>query len=267
MTGRMTKFLRAGFVLALTLSACGDPPRTTPLVGTNSNWLRECANDGECDDSAMCQCRVCTADCSTDEDCVALPGAHCAPAGNMAAIAICGGGTDGLCLPSCAPGSCGQDQACVAQSCVPEHLPDVAFCAQAGHAAQADRTHEDELFAMLLNTRESGISGCGSATAPALRFDARLVCAARVLAADMAKTHAQSLTDSQGRTTQQRFNAAGYAATVWGESFAIDAPSTARAVELMLADASICKTLGSARNQDMGVGVSGNVYVAAYGSE
>src|SRR6185295_17444044 len=100
-----------------------------------SNWLRACAMDAECDDVAMCQCGACTAECSTDADCAALGGAHCASAPDPAVIATCSGdgigAAAGICLPKCAPGGCKDGQACVHESCVLAQLPDVAFCAPA----------------------------------------------------------------------------------------------------------------------------------------
>jgi uncharacterized protein YkwD len=254
-------------VLGVALCACGDPQRSTPQVGTNSNWLRACTHDADCDDVASCTCGACTAECNTDMDCAALPGAHCARAGDPAAAATCPGTSASVCLPSCTPGSCGDGQACVAQSCVLDRVPDVAFCAPVLHATAADRTHEDELLAELQQMRASGVAACGGTPAPTLHFDPRLVCDARVLAGDMAKTRSPSVTDSQGRTTEQRFTAAGYAATQWGESFALQAASSARAVELMMSDPTVCQKLASAQYKDVGVGVSGDVYVAAFGSE
>jgi hypothetical protein len=275
MNARMQKFLRAvrsiALVLAAMIAACGDPQRHEPAVGTNSNWLRACAMDAECDDVAMCQCGACTAECNTDADCAALGGAHCARGGDPAVAATCSGdglgASAGICLPKCAPGGCKDGQACVSESCVLARVPDVAFCAPAASVSAAERTHEDELIALLQQQRQDGGGACGGAALPALHFDPRLLCDARVLAHDIARTRMPSITDSQGLTTEQRMSSAGYDARLWGESFAMQANSAARALELMRMDATLCGRLSSAQYRDVGVGVSGDVYVATFGSE
>jgi len=271
MNAQMQWWLRALSIVTLAVVACGDPQHHEPAVGTNSNWLRACVTSAECDDAAMCQCGACTAQCSDDMDCAALGFAHCAHAGDPAVDAVCTadalGSAAGICLPSCEPGACKEGQACVAGSCVLARVPDVAFCAPAASADATQRTHEDELLALLQQIRTQGGGTCGGQALPALRFDSRLLCDARVLAMDMAKTRSLSLTDSQGHTTQQRMSSAGYDPTQWGESFALQAPSAARALQLMLMDQANCVQLTSARIHDFGIGVSGDVYVATFGSE
>lgn len=271
MNARMPWWLRALSIVTFAVVACGDPQHHEPAVGTNSNWLRACVTSAECDDAAMCQCGACTSQCSDDMDCAALGSAHCAHAGDPAALAVCTadalGSAAGICLPSCEPGGCKEAQACVAGSCVLARVPDVAFCAPVANAASAERTHEDELLALLQQMRTQGGGACGGMPLPALRFDPRLLCDARVLAGDMAKTRNLSLTDSQGHTTQQRMSSAGYNARQWGEGFAQQAGTAARALELMLADQANCAQLTSPRIQDVGVGVSGDVYVTTFGSE
>jgi uncharacterized protein YkwD len=269
MNARMQWWLRA--LVMVMFAACGDPQHHEPAVGTNSNWLRACVEDSECDDAAMCQCGACTSQCSSDMDCNALGAAHCAKAGDPAVDAVCTadalGSAAGICLPSCEPGGCKEGQACVAGSCVLARVPDVAFCAPAAAPSAAERTHEDELLALVQQMRTQGGGTCGGAALPALRFDPRLLCDARVLAMDMARTRKLSLTDSEGHTTAQRMSSAGYAARQWGEAFALEANSATRALALMLSDSVNCTQLTSARIRDVGVGVSGDAYVATFGSE
>lgn len=271
MNAQMQWWLRALVIVTLAFVACGDPQRSEPAVGTNSNWLRACVKSSECDDAAMCQCGACTSQCNDDMDCSALGSAHCAHAGDPAVDAVCTadalGSAAGICLPSCEPGGCKEGQACVAGSCVLAAVPDVAFCAPVANPATTERTQEDELLALLQQMRTQGGGSCGGMPLPALRFDPRLLCDARVLASDMAKTRSLSLTDSQGHTTQQRMSSAGYNATQWGEAFALQASTAARALQLMLMDQANCTQLTSARIKDFGVGVSGDVYVATFGSE
>jgi uncharacterized protein YkwD len=258
-------------LIALLLIAC-NPDREGPSVGSNSNWLKACVAVKDCgDDAPACVCGACSERCSSDDDCEALPGAHCAVESDPAASASCGAQPVGLCLPSCEPGSCAEDQACVSGSCVLAALPDVALCADVHMRDAADRKREDELLAAIAALRSDGGVTCGSAAAslpvPAVRLDPRLICNARVLALDIAAHGVSGLTDSQGRTTPDRLNAVGYDQSLWGESFAIDARNADAALQYMLADADTCMRLSDARFHDVGVGVAGNTWVLTIASE
>lgn len=257
-------------LIALTLFACGDPAE--PSVGSNSNWLKACVAVKECGgDAPACVCGACSELCSSDDDCEALPGAHCALANDPAASASCGAQPTGLCLPSCEPGGCSEDQACVSGSCVLAALPDVPLCADVHMQSADDRKREDELLAALAALRSNAGVSCGSATAsmpvPAVRLDPRLICNARVLAGDIAAHGVSGLTDSQGRTTPDRLSAVSYDQSLWGESFAIDASNADAALQYMLADVDTCTRLGDARFHDVGVGVAGSTWVITIASE
>jgi hypothetical protein len=250
----------------------GDP--TPPSVGTNSNWLRACSPQDACREPPLCECGACTVACSSDADCSALADARCALTEDPAAWAECGsdspGFASGICLPRCAPGGCDPGQACVAEACVLAPLPEAALCDAVASRPIEDRTHEEELLALLSEMRSAGIA-CGGGTpappVPVPRYDPRLVCAARVLAADIEQTRARSLTDSAGRSTEQRMQAAGYNAVFWSESFALDATSSARALEIMLGDAGSCQRFADARYREIGVGSSGDVHVISLGAQ
>jgi hypothetical protein len=262
----------------LGVGACKDEPPAGPSVGTNSNWLRACASRDECGDLPACECGACTARCTGDDECAAIDDARCALGADPAAWAECESRSPalsaGLCLPRCDPGSCGDGQACVSGACVLAPLPEVAFCADAAAADAGLRTREEELLALLQALRTTGDSRCpagdapGASAVPALRYDARLVCAARVLARDLDATRDPGLMDSQGRTTPQRLMAAGYTPRSWGESFALDARSAAHALELMLSgDSGACARLRDADNGDVGVGGFGDTLVVTIGGE
>lgn len=161
-------------------------------------------------------------------------------------------------------------QACVAYTCVLNQVPNSSFCTPVASRGQTDRTHEDELLDLLQQTRVAGGATCGTSGATAvapLRLDARLTCAARAFASDLANTHSTSLTDSQGRDTQARMALAGYQSTAWADSFALDSASAADALTVMLAGASSCPQLVSADYLDVGIGVAGNTYVVTLGSQ
>jgi uncharacterized protein YkwD len=135
----------------------------------------------------------------------------------------------------------------------------------------AAQMREDELLQALNAVRAAGGVTCGSdapsAPAPALRLDSRLVCAARVFAADLNITRAQSLTDSQGRGSAQRINAAGYNDNQWAESFAFRSSSASDALSVMLGDAASCPRLVDASYLDVGVAYVGDVNVVSLASE
>jgi len=254
---------------------CQEPEPAAPSVGTNSNWLRACSAQDACSEPPVCECGACTVPCASDADCSALENARCALDQDPAARAECGSDTPGLspgiCLPRCEPGGCDQGQACVAAACVLAPLPATALCAEVESRSRDDRTHEEELLALLSDMRSAGGIVCAGAVPsqalPVLRYDPRLTCAARVLAADIEQTRARSLTDSAGRTTEQRMQAAGYTPVLWSESFALEARSSDRALEIMLSDQGTCQRFAEARYRAVGVGSAGDVHVMSLGTE
>jgi uncharacterized protein YkwD len=149
-------------------------------------------------------------------------------------------------------------------------LPDNAFCSPVADAALDERTREEEVLARLTEVRAAGATSCGGAASArpsaALRLDARLTCAARVLAQDLAVTRALSVVDSEGRSTEDRLRAAGYRPSLWADGFALEARSAMEALDLMLSDSQACTQLTSASFADIGVGGAGDVLVVTLGA-
>jgi uncharacterized protein YkwD len=258
----------------LVLVACDPAQSPGPSVGSNSNWLRACKADTECDGAPSCVCGACSFECSRDSDCDMLPAARCALDTDPASVATCdtapSSAPAGICLPRCTPGSCRDGQTCVAQACVLTPMPNNAFCMPAAHPVVRDRSNADELLALLQDKRTSGGLTCGGTAAPpapALRLDARLVCAARIFAADLEVTHAPNLIDSQGRQSDQRMQLAGYAPRQWGEAFALQPMSAQDALQIMLADVGTCMRFADPQFTDVGVGSSGSARVISLGAQ
>ncbi|HKU37614.1 MAG TPA: hypothetical protein VJR89_05685 [Polyangiales bacterium] len=260
-----------GVVAAVALFACGEPSAPSPSVGSNSNWLRGCKDDSECGDALRCQCGLCTRSCEDDQACGPLSDALCARRDEPAA-ASCGDelSTGGVCLPRCAAGSCAESQACVDGTCVPFTLPDNALCQPVARTDAAQRTRVDELFALLHERGAAGID-CGDGRGPIVaggwRLDARLICVARVLAADLdAGTASPGLVDASGRNTVQRMNMVGYTPRRWGEGFAVQARSPDHALRLMLNDTGNCQRFRDQELRDVGLANSGDAYVMTNGT-
>jgi hypothetical protein len=267
------------WVFAWLLLACQDPnrPAPTPSVGSNSNWLRACTTDDDCGDLPACRCGTCTADCDADRACSSFDAARCAFSDDPAVWATCQSSEAplavGICLPRCEPGECADGQLCVERACVPARLPDGPLCAAVAEAGAEQRTREEELLALIAAQRSAGALRCGSegsaaAAAPALRLDTRLWCAARVLARDLSAAGGPrgGLLDAEGRDTQARLREVGYAAQLWGESFAVRAESVEDALRLMLLDLDSCQRLANARFRDVGVGNDGTSWVVTIGA-
>jgi hypothetical protein len=260
--------------LLLVIGACKDDPPAGPSVGTNSNWLRACSTSAECGDLPTCECGACTAPCADDGECDGIEDARCARVDDPAAWAECESRapelTGGLCLPRCDPGSCGDGQACVSGACVLAPLPEVAFCAGVADWDGGARTREEELLALLQDLRVAGGAACtgGDAPpAPALRFDPRLVCAARVWASEIEESGDAAPQDSQGRTGGDRVRAAGYVPRMWWESYAFDTTSAERALDVMLGDGASCAQLTDPVYTDIGVGSIGDTLVVTVATE
>lgn len=259
----------------LALVACREPEPAGPNVGTNSNWLRKCSTDEQCGDLPACRCAACTAECEQDSDCDALGEGRCLRDGDPSVRATCETEEPnlprGICMPSCEPGSCGEGRACVGGFCARLELPDIPFCASAAQATMEDRAAEDALLELYSDLRAGGGATCGggaaSAPVPELRLDGRLVCEARVLAADIATSRRPGATDSMGRTAEDRLRMVGYTQQLWAESYAIDASTAGRALQLILADPGSCMRLTSTGYAEVGVGSAGDVHVIVIGRD
>jgi uncharacterized protein YkwD len=273
---RRVLLARVGAVLgALTLlvSSCSEPTESTS-DGSNTNWLRQCATRAACGAEAACTCGVCSRRCESDADCGSLRGARCAAALDPAYLSTCrdiSAEVSGVCLPECVPGSCAPGQACVSGACALVTPPDTPMCAVASGTQPAPNRHADELLAALQAVRAAGGVSCG-AGAPSqpvspLRVDARLTCTASVHAADMHVTRLRSLTDSKGRDTVARLEAANYAPSFWAEAFAMTDQSAQAALDIMLRDEMACRGLTAAAARDAGVASVGDAWVIVLATE
>jgi len=273
--------LACALALSVLLSGCEPSDPNPPEVGSNSNWLTACAAPVDCGAPNIpeCACGVCTVICARDEDCSAITDATCALGSSSAARSSCermslpdvpANMTVGLCLPRCEPGGCDPTQACVSGACMLADLPDTDLCNTLPPADELTRALEDELLALAQARRTAGDLMCAgepsSMPQPELRFSPALRCAARALALDMEQTRSTSLTDSLGRDTPTRLQLAGYRQTLWAEAFAIEAADAQRALELMITDSFPCSRLASPDFIDVGLGVSGDVYVMTLGA-
>jgi len=253
--------------------ACSDP-KSSQTLGTNSNWFVECSDDADCTGAARCECARCTRGCESERDCSGIAHAHCAVAATPAALSQCSAEAtaSGICLEACSAGDCTDSEACIAGTCVSRALPENDFCAAFATAGQDERASEDELFALLQNLRAAGGIPCGSgAAAPpasvSVRANGALFCAARVFAADIEGQGTRGLVDSSGRGTRERLQAAGYAARLWAEAFAVSSPSANDALGVMLADESACTGLTRDGYTELGVARVGDTYVVTLGAE
>lgn len=269
----------AGLVAALLLAAsaavtgCKEAESSKPQVGSNSNWLTACDVPADCsaDNIPECACGVCTVQCAADEDCSAIENARCALEASAAARSSCIAEdmSLGICLPRCEPGGCYPEQACVNGACVLAALPDNAFCNALAPSDEQERRLADALLALAQARRTAGDLDCGATSAEPqleLRLSPELMCAARALALDMARTRALSVMDSQGRGTGDRVQLAGYAAVQWAEAYALEATGAEQALALMLDEMFNCQSLASAVFIDVGIAVSGDAYVMTMAS-
>jgi glucuronoarabinoxylan endo-1,4-beta-xylanase len=107
-------------IVAASSLAC--EPGVGPKTDSQTNWLRSCQIDAQCDDGLACFCGVCTRPCEKGEACTALDGTECVPSADSGIVAVCGGEPStsaGLCLPRCEDGECASGQMCVAGVCSP----------------------------------------------------------------------------------------------------------------------------------------------------
>jgi uncharacterized protein YkwD len=253
--------------LALLASSCSEPKESTD-EGSNTNWLKLCAEPAECGASTACTCGVCSKRCESDADCGPLRAAHCVATLEAAYLSTCGDTsteTSGLCLPDCTAGSCRPGQACVSGACTLLTPPDTPMCTGMSATDSESNRRADELLAAIQAARAAGGISCGanppSQPASLLRLDARLACAANVHAADMNVTRVRSLTDSEGRDTVARLEGAAYTQSFWAEGFAMTNQSAQAALEIMLRDDLACRGLTAGAARDVGVAAVGDVWV------
>ncbi|HEY3496555.1 MAG TPA: CAP domain-containing protein [Polyangiaceae bacterium] len=281
-TGRSrgsSRYLCAAFACLLAGSVslvpgCGGPKTDTP-IGSNTNWLTACDETAACTGEAACVCGACSLECRADADCGRISGARCVLVAEPAARSQCRSDTPslalGICLESCQPGSCPLEQSCVDGACVVSEPLGAELCAGLPAPDAAERTRQDGLLELIAGLRSAGGVDCGgpepSAGVAPLRWDARLACAARALAGDMAATRRQSLVDSGGRDTVTRLGLAGYTPRVWAESFALVPGDEQAALTTMLRDQGSCLSLVSAGFTQIGVGNEDDAYVVTIGSE
>jgi uncharacterized protein YkwD len=258
-----------GWVTACEAPSSGDP------VGSNTNWLVACDDSADCGSEAACVCGACTLECAADADCASVRGARCARTEETAVRSQCRTSepalSGGMCLFGCEPGSCPTSQACVGGACVALAPPEGELCAALPAPDAAAQGREDRLLALVQGLRTAGGVECGAAAASAmiaeLRWEPRLACAARALAADMARTRNQSLVDAAGRDTRARLTLVGYSPALWGEAFALVPGDEGAALDAMLSDADSCNRFVNASFVEVGVGNAEDAYVVTIASE
>lgn len=258
--------------LGLLLAGCGEPA-PSPTVGSNSNWLSTCGADADCERGLECRCGACTRSCEAHADCSALAGARCLLEDDVAVRAHCQEDAaldGGMCRPRCEAGTCPEGWACALDACTPLVLPDAAACGDLPPLDADERAQQDTLIDVVERARQDGTIACaGGAAAPATDaawIDARLFCAARLLAVSVAAGQASGLVDAEGRTTTDRMSLAGFPAGAWAEGYALSAATAPEAWSTMLEDDDFCAAAGNAELSSLGVGVSGDAYVVTLGA-
>lgn len=106
-----------GLIVGIMLSGACTQSRAPSAMG-NTNWLTLCGNDGDCDGATSCSCGVCTRECTSNRDCMALPLSSCAP---VSAQPSCDGtaAVERVCLAQCGgDADCGEGARCERGSCV-----------------------------------------------------------------------------------------------------------------------------------------------------
>jgi hypothetical protein len=103
----------------LLAAACAKT--TTPDPGTNTNWLKTCDSEADCDEADSCVCGVCTKPCSDEVACGAV---HAATSCRAVETDACGASSAAMaCLQTCDERSdCTslENGRCVSHVCVPE---------------------------------------------------------------------------------------------------------------------------------------------------
>lgn len=139
MSTRISAKYRPWLRLALAaLALACDPVNKPQSIDSQTNWLRGCRIDSQCDGSLSCVCGVCTKPCSEAAACATLKGTACVTSNDAAAVAQCNGAAPsapGLCMPRCDDAGCPGDQMCVAGACTPVPAADahVSIDTRASH--------------------------------------------------------------------------------------------------------------------------------------
>jgi hypothetical protein len=87
---------------------------------TQTNWLKACDSKDDCGDF-VCECGVCTLECTGQSDCVGAPtGVACMASSSPAAQALCGANAPAsVCLYECSRNAeCAKGQRCEVHTCV-----------------------------------------------------------------------------------------------------------------------------------------------------
>jgi hypothetical protein len=251
---------------SMSIAACGSDESDD--LGSSARGAVACESSGDCGGSSECLCGVCTSVCTTGDECGAYDDPHCALVAEPSVTSQCPRGEAGfgLCLPACTPGSCADDQTCIAGSCTALPYPTTSFCQAGSAATPADRAREEALLAAIQSMRAMGGVICGgfapTTPADALRVDPQLRCAARVFAADLLQSGAAELDDSLGRDTRDRIVLAGYEPASWGESFSRGPAVAADALAMIVGRSESCLQLNNPDLVEIGIGSSGDVLVA-----
>jgi len=118
-----TKAFTMLLIGTLAWSGCASSREPGDGVMGNTNWLRQCGDDGDCGDDLSCVCGVCTRECEEASACDGLDGAAC---GSGSLLVLSGSGTcdtpgvPNVCLPACSSASdCGSGYECIASHCLP----------------------------------------------------------------------------------------------------------------------------------------------------
>jgi glucuronoarabinoxylan endo-1,4-beta-xylanase len=153
----------APLLIVLALLAC-SPEDSSPMVGSQTNWLKTCQSRDDCD-GLECVCGVCTARCDDAAACERLEGASCIPADDMGAVALCGGEApaDDICLPRCQDG-CAAGTSCLQGVCVPDAIAE----------AEGDAQVEPDAGPAPIITQDAGPAGPAVTVDTAMRFQALL---------------------------------------------------------------------------------------------
>ena len=111
------KVLARVVVIACFALGCGSS--TTREFGGETNWLRACVADDDCDAETSCICGLCSKTCSDAAECG--DGLACQPKESTLVYTACGTLAEaGMCAPECTEDDdCGAGQRCAQGACAP----------------------------------------------------------------------------------------------------------------------------------------------------
>jgi hypothetical protein len=121
---------RSALLLVALLACCSFEWGCTRIshasAGGETNWLRRCETNKDCNAAGSCVCGLCSQRCAQDDDCSA--GLICQLADSDLVSNACGSDAkSGLCSPQCRRDSdCASKQACVEHACAPAAVQGVA---------------------------------------------------------------------------------------------------------------------------------------------